>query len=101
VLAYLKDLHRFSGAMAKAAVRSFMDGYSHRKTSSTSPEAVEDLLIISGKGLHSEKNPILQSAVLSVLSNEYGVKAKIEASNPGRIVVDGDELREFVSKNNW
>ena len=94
-----KDLHNFSGAMAKAAVRSFMDGYSQRIDLPT--EDAEDLVIISGKGLRSETTPILQNAVLSVLCNEYGVEAKVDESNSGRIIVEGAALRDYVSRNNW
>ncbi len=88
----------FSGAMAKAAVRSFMDGLTLR---SESNRTVGDLLIISGKGLHSERDPVLQNIVLSVLSDEYRVEANVDELNSGRIIVTGEHLRKFIAKNAW
>lgn len=92
------DLHKFSGAMAKAALRGFMDTLTRR---SKADNKIGDLLIISGKGLHSKKDPILQTAVLSVLANEYRVDAKVDDSNQGRIIVTSRELRKFLSRNAW
>jgi len=92
------DLHNFSGAMAKAAIRTYMDGNLVR----TKPSRVlEDLVIIPGKGSHSEKDPVLRQAVLSVLLDEYGVKAIIDESNLGRIMVSAEELSRHIAKNRW
>lgn len=84
--------------MAKAALRGFMDTLARR---SKADNKIGDLLIISGKGRHSKKDPILQTAVLSVLANEYRVDAKVDDSNPGRIIVTSRELRKFLARNAW
>ena len=68
---------------------------------SRSNKTMGDLLIISGKGLHSVRDPVLQDAVISVLSTEYRVEGKVDASNPGRIIVTNEELRKFIAKNSW
>ena len=87
--------------MAKAAVRSHMDGFGSSTQAEEAPNKTEELLIISGKGLHSEKTPVLQSAVLSTLKTEYGVEATVDATNPGRVVVSKAELEKFVSRGTW
>ena len=92
------DLHNFSAAMAKAAVRTYMDGSIIRNKST---QASEDLLIITGKGIHSEKDPVLRQAVVAVLLNEYGVNAVIDESNLGRTRVPAEELARYVAKNRW
>lgn len=92
------DLHNFSGAMARAAVRTYMDGNIIRNQSS---QATDDLLIIPGKGTHSEKTPVLRQAVMAVLSDEFGVKAIIDESNQGRIIVPAKELERYIAKNRW
>lgn len=92
------DLHYFSGAMAKAAVRTYMDGNLIRSQTS---HVKEDLLIIPGKGIHSEMKPVLRQAVIEVLSEEYGVKAVIDESNRGRIVVSAQELERYIAKVRW
>jgi len=84
--------------MAKAALRGFMDTLTRKHTMNNK---VGDLLIITGKGLHSKKDPILQTAVLSVLANEYRVDAKVDDLNPGRIIVTSRELRKFLAMNSW
>ena len=92
------DLHNFSAAMAKAAVRTYMDGGIIRNKST---QAAEDLLIIPGKGIHSEKDPVLRQAVVTVLLDEYGVNAFIDESNLGRITIPAEELAKYIAKNRW
>lgn len=84
--------------MAKAAVRSFMEGYSLR-SEPVGPD--DDLLIITGKGLHSEKNPVLQEAVASVCSEEYGVEVQVDEQNRGRVILPGKTLADFRAKCKW
>lgn len=84
--------------MAKAAVRSFMDSFVRNSNASSS---IDPVLIITGKGLHSDKDPVLQRAVLSVLSDEYGVNCQVDEANTGRLTVSSEELRGLVARNSW
>lgn len=85
--------------MAKAAVRSTMESYLRKKRNSESLKA--DLVIITGKGKHSANNPILQSTTLKILQKEFGVDGRVDDSNEGRIIVDLEVLRSFVSSKSW
>lgn len=93
------DLHKFSGAMAKAAVRTYMDG---SNLGGGKPRPISDeLIIITGKGIHSQKDPVLQESVIKVLSNEYGVRACVDESNWGRISIPPKELERYILRNQW
>ncbi|CAJ1940268.1 unnamed protein product [Cylindrotheca closterium] len=97
---YALDLHNFSAAMAKAAVRSCMDSYFFGITNRMLDDRVgKDLVIITGKGLHtrSTDDPILQQTTLRLLQNEYGVSGAVKESNQGRVIVNVAKLKEFVT----
>jgi hypothetical protein len=81
--------------MAKAAVRCTIDSYLNKKNTSG------DLVTITGKGLSSVNDPILQGTTLDILEREYGVNGRVDDSNQGRIVVDLEILRVFVSSKSW
>ena len=89
------DLHTFSAAMAKAAVRSHLESLLARK--SDGPE--NDWVIVVGKGLRSEEFPVLKSTVQTLLEVEFGIQAKVLRENEGRLIVRSETLRAFVSKN--
>jgi pentatricopeptide repeat domain-containing protein 1 len=100
------DLHHYSAAMAKAAVRSYLDSL----LASRNNAVVNDLgwTIIVGKGLRSRDNePILLPTLRKLLEHEYGIDVSKSKSsedgeiNTGRLVVDGDTLRQFVASKSW
>lgn len=91
------DLHKFSAAMARAAVRSHFE----TMLMNARPIIVDDLIIIVGKGLRSTEEPVLMPAVQKLLEHEYGIQAKFQANNRGRLVVDVDTLRAFVTTKSW
>jgi pentatricopeptide repeat domain-containing protein 1 len=95
---YALDLHRFSKALASAAVRSVMDSYLHKK----SPKDItEDLVIITGKGLRSSSQPVLMGTVVRLLEGRYGVKGRIDDSNKGRLILDVETLHHFLTTKSW
>ena len=79
--------------MACVAVRSFM--------SLVSASRVDDLVIIVGKGTRSTERATLLPVVRDLLVQEYGIEAKLDPDNSGRIVVDAGCLRAFVSGRSW
>jgi hypothetical protein len=98
-LTIFQDLHNFSSAMAKAAIRSCMDSYLFRKRNRIIREGGEkDLIIITGKGLNTVSNdgPVLQGTTLKLLESEYGLYGAVKDDNEGRVVLDVDILKEFV-----
>lgn len=85
------DLHRFSGALSRTVVRSFVEGLFVR------PRLIEDdLVIVVGKGIHSETVPVLKSAVLDTLHEEYKIKAYADPSNAGRLIISKRHLEKLV-----
>jgi len=93
------DLHRFSSAMAKAALRSTIDSYVNGSGKKGGP--MKDLVIITGKGLNSMNDPVLKATVVDLLQRDYGLKCKMDDSNQGRLIVGSEELREFVETKSW
>jgi pentatricopeptide repeat domain-containing protein 1 len=91
------DLHQFSAAMARAALRSHFIALLSGKVSTSE----EDLTIIVGKGLRSEGEPVLMPSVHKLLLEEYGIRATIDEKNIGRIVLSADALEEMVARNGW
>jgi pentatricopeptide repeat domain-containing protein 1 len=91
------DLHKFSAAMARAAVRSHFENM----LMNARPIIADDLIIIVGKGLRSTEEPVLMPAVQKLLEHEYGIEAKLQANNRGRLVVEADALRAFVTTKSW
>jgi pentatricopeptide repeat domain-containing protein 1 len=92
------DLHKFSSAMAKAALRNTLDTWLD-ETDHTGGLST-DLVIITGKGLNSASDPVLQNTVAEVL-HEYGLEGTTDQTNSGRIVVDIESLLECFSKRSW
>jgi len=98
------DLHKFSAAMARAAIRCHFDDLLDTSppvaTTSTVPR--DSLVIIVGKGLHSESDePVLLPTVQRLLEREYGIQATVQANNTGRLVVDGEVLSTLVATKSW
>jgi pentatricopeptide repeat protein len=93
------DLHRFSKAMAFAAVRQVMDTWCDENDDSGGGIS-GDLHIITGKGIHSRGEPVLQKVAIGVLK-EYNVDCRADASNPGRVVVGYQDLLECFSSKSW
>jgi pentatricopeptide repeat protein len=93
------DLHRFSKAMAVAAIRHVMDTWCDENNDSGG-EISGDLHIITGKGIHSEREPVLQKAVIEVM-NEYHIKAVADPFNPGRVILGYQDLLDCFSVNSW
>ncbi|KAL3925370.1 MAG: hypothetical protein SGILL_000456 [Bacillariaceae sp.] len=93
------DLHKFSAAMAKAALRNTLNTWLD-ETDNTGGGLSSDLVIITGKGLNSVSDPVLQSAAREVL-HEYGVQAMVDETNSGRIIVGIDHLLECFGKRSW
>jgi len=90
------DLHSFSAAMAKAAIRSHLDSLLSRDTE---PHVLdEDWTIIVGKGLRSEDVPVLKTTVHSLLARDFGIAAKTDEQNEGRLIVQSQSLRDYVMK---
>lgn len=93
------DLHNFSAAMGKAAIRSCMDAFLQKKGFFLE-DSGNDLVIITGKGLNTADGelPVLQSTTLELLEKEYGIFGHVEDVNQGRVIVKRDILKEFVQK---
>ena len=90
------DLHLFSGALARAAVRSHMELLLSRQRG-----VVDDLVIVVGKGLRSSNGPVLGAAVMQWLSEEYGISASVVESNTGRLRITKQDLQMLVDKRGW
>lgn len=89
------DLHQFSVALARAAVRSHLEkllAYPHN--------LAEDLVIVVGKGLRSADDPVLGSAI-SVLCEEYGVDPSYDGSNSGRLIIYRESLHDLIETSGW
>lgn len=93
------DLHSFSAALAKAALRSYFeslleDASQHRPVSKIRP-----FVVIVGKGQsRTDVEPVLKSVVAEFLSNEYGIVSMTDSKNQGRLVVSKADLEEYASK---
>lgn len=91
------DLHTFSSAMARAAIRSHLDSLLARTTEKRLPD--NDWTIIVGKGLRSEDVPVLKSTVQTLLEIEFGIQWEILRENEGRLIVRKEILQDFVTRN--
>jgi pentatricopeptide repeat domain-containing protein 1 len=91
------DLHSFSAAMARAAVRNHLEQL--RRKSPT--DVFHDLVIVVGKGLRSgDERPVLRNAAEEVLMREYGLTSEVDSSNNGRLVVKGEAIKSMVARWN-
>ena len=64
----------------------------------------QDLVIIVGKGKGSVDNEqVLRPTAITMLEREYGILAKDDRSNAGRLIIDAEGLKTFVSstRNIW
>jgi pentatricopeptide repeat protein len=93
------DLHKFSAAMARAALRCHFETMLMNSRRPVIPD--DGLLIIVGKGLRSAEEPVLMPAVQKLLEREYDIQATVQANNAGRLVIDADALRAFVATKSW
>jgi len=88
------DLHSFSAALARAAIRAHVEDLL-----SPSAAKVDDWVIIVGKGLRSEGEPVLMTTVLKLLKNDYCLDAYVDDNNKGRVVVRSTAIEEFRRKH--
>lgn len=93
-----KDLHQFSAAMAKAAVRSVMESLLSEEPAH---DVREELVIIVGKGKGSEGKQVLLPSVQKLLEQDYGIVGNVDATNAGRFVVSSESLQSYVEKHQW
>ena len=84
--------------MASAAIRKTMNTWLDEKDSTGILN--DDFVIITGKGKHSTSQPVLQRAAKEVLL-QFGIKAKIDKSNSGRLVVCKQELLDCFDDKSW
>ena len=84
--------------MAKIAVRSYLEHIliSRKKTFDDA-----GAVFIVGKGKGSEGRPVLMSAILDLLNDEYDIAATIDENNSGRIRVTEESLLAFIGKRSW
>lgn len=97
------DLHSFSAAMARAAVRHYLESLLLKSSSRAQQgQSPEDLMIIVGKGLRSEQEPVLLPTVYRLLRYEYSMMdLTIDPANTGRIVVPKAALMDFIVRKSW
>ena len=76
-----------------------MDSYLDGSLGTQSPAG--NLVIITGKGRNSAKEPILRKTTLGVLEDEYDVKGVVEESNEGRIVIGRAEMVKLAETKAW
>eukprot|EP00532_Pseudo-nitzschia_australis_P005643 CAMPEP_0168175196 /NCGR_PEP_ID=MMETSP0139_2-20121125/6976_1 /TAXON_ID=44445 /ORGANISM="Pseudo-nitzschia australis, Strain 10249 10 AB" /LENGTH=1193 /DNA_ID=CAMNT_0008093533 /DNA_START=314 /DNA_END=3892 /DNA_ORIENTATION=+ len=93
------DLHNFSESMARAAIRKTMDNWLDEKDETG--VLTGDFVIITGKGKHSVSHPVLQKAAKQVLQEEYGIKADVDKSNGGRLIISRQDLLDLYSGKSW
>ena len=89
------DLHSFSAAMARVAVRNHLEQLRRKSPN----EEFQDLVIIVGKGLRSGDEPVLRDATEQVL-REYGLTSEVDSSNCGRLVVKAESIKSMVTRWN-
>ena len=104
------DLHSYSAAMTRAAIRNHMNTLLSRPGKGTLPvihvdtltTTISDWVIIVGQGYHSiDGCPILKDTVLSLLRVEFGIDAVVDHSNLGRVVVTANSIQQFISQRRW
>ena len=102
------DLHSYSAAMTRAAIRNHMNtlisrpGKSMMTNVDTTTTPPLDWIIIVGQGFHSiDGRPILKDTVLNLLRLEYGIDAVLDDRNFGRILIPANSIQQFISKRRW
>jgi pentatricopeptide repeat domain-containing protein 1 len=92
------DLHNFSEAMAKTAMRSVLESLLQGKPVH---DVTTELVIIVGKGKGSEYDPVLLPAVQKLLDEDYEVPCSMDPLNAGRLIVTSEALQSFVARRSW
>jgi pentatricopeptide repeat domain-containing protein 1 len=92
------DLHTFSAAMSRAAIRNVLNTWLNENDSTGG--LTSDLVIITGQGLHSRSCPVLQSAAKEVLL-EFGIDAHVDEANQGRLIVSIEKLLDCFGNKSW
>ena len=99
------DLHSYSAAMTRAAIRNHMDTLLSKGTMMTNMDTattISDWTIIVGQGYHSiDGRPILKDTVMNVLRVEYGIDTVVDDRNFGRILIPVGVIQQFISKRRW
>jgi pentatricopeptide repeat protein len=91
------DLHGMSTREARAAVLCVL-GLALGEFQAGGGGAARALQVITGRGGHSEGGtPVVRAAVLRLLREELRLEAREVEGNPGRIVVDGEELGRWLA----
>jgi pentatricopeptide repeat domain-containing protein 1 len=104
------DLHSYSAAMARAAIRNHMNtilsrpwkGVMTNMDTMTYSATITDWIIIVGQGYHSvDGRPILKDTVLNLFQIEYGIDAIVDDHNFGRVKIPSQSLQQWISKRRW
>lgn len=103
------DLHNFSTAMTRTAIRSVLaslltDGNEHTTNSKSAAvhNVKTDLVIIVGKGNGSRYGEqVLLPTVKTILEDDYGILCYLDPANAGRLVVSSEILQSFVVDSTW
>ena len=93
------DMHSFSSAMARIAIRSVME--SLLSGSNPSHNIDNPLVIIVGKGRGSTSEPVLMPFVRNLFEQNYGIIPQADPNNSGRLIVHGRDLRSYVDRHQW
>jgi hypothetical protein len=91
------DLHTFSAAMSRAALRSYLERLLAKET----VVPADDWIIIVGQGRHSVEEPVLLPTVWRLLQYEYNLPVTTDPVNPGRLVVQSRDLSVLVKTKSW
>lgn len=103
------DLHSYSAAMTRAAIRNHMNTLALRPAKSMMMTNVDntttktiDWIIIVGQGYHSiDGRPILKDTVLNLLRVEYGIDAVVDDRNFGRVLILANSIQQYLTKRRW
>ena len=84
--------------MAKIAVRSYVTSL---LSSKKSLPCSDDAVFITGKGRRSEEKPVLQSTIIQLLCDEFGINAHVDEENAGRVRIPKASIETFVEEMKW
>lgn len=87
------DLHGWSTALARAALRNTMKEY---QTKFDNGFPIEGLKILTGKG-YSKNTPVLRPAVTRMLQNEFIPSLDFTVDSTGEIEVSENTIRDYLS----
>lgn len=60
-----------------------------------------DAVFIVGKGKRSEEKPVLLPTIIHLLHEEYGIDAKIDQKNAGRLRITKECIKGFIERKKW